>query len=341
MNPHWKIGSVVLTIGLCSLVASPSRADMVLTNAGQTAGFQLTTFATGFSHTGTTTTGIGPLGIAFAPSGVVLVSTEPGDLYRLPNHQDGQSVTSANIVSHVSATNLQGLSTLGERVFVSSDGGGSLFEIHSSNNFSTVNYTKFGPTLSIARDLRTNFATGNLFVVTGDGIIAVNPSSGASRLVTPQGGGDGMTIDESGKTVYLTDYAGGHVLGFNIQTGTPVFDSGFISNNPIHIDGIALGTGSLARELFVNDNGGRLWEVDLDTKAQTLIGTGGSRGDYVAVDPTDGTLFITQSDRILHLTAPGGGGFGGSVPEPSSFVLLGLGLIGGFRILARRRRIAS
>jgi hypothetical protein len=85
-----------------------------------------------------------------------------------------------------------------------------------------------------------------------------------------------------------------------------VFDSGTISGGP---DGIALGAGALAGNLFVNTNSGTLVDVNLATTTQTLIASGGSRGDFVTVDPNNGTLFVTQSDRLMRLTAPTGAGF--------------------------------
>ena len=77
-----------------------------------------------------------------------------------------------------------------------------------------------------------------------------------------------------------------------------VFDSGAISGG---VDGIALGKGPVAGNLFVNTNGGTVVEVNLATAAQTLIASGGSRGDFVTVDPNNGTLLVTQSDRIMRL----------------------------------------
>ncbi len=70
--------------------------------------------------------------------------------------------------------------------------------------------------------------------------------------------------------------------GFNAVTGAQVFDSGFI---PDGIDGTAIGYGNLAGNIFVNTNGGTVFEVNLTTNAQTLIASGGSRGDFVTVDP--------------------------------------------------------
>ena len=66
-------------------------------------------------------------------------------------------------------------------------------------------------------------------------------------------------------------------------------------------DGIALGKGPVAGNLFVNTNGGTVVEVNLATAAKTLIASGGSRGDFVTVDPNNGTLLVTQSDRIMRL----------------------------------------
>ena len=307
----------------------------------QAAGYKLTTFATGFSHIGNTSTGVGPGGIAFAPGGVVLVGTWPGDLYRLPSHHDGQTMTNANIVVNTGVGTWAGLATLGNRVYEADRTNHSLYEVTTTNNFASVDFTPFGQPLgNYAADLRTNYATGKLLVSTASGIIEVDPTTGTNRVVNPQSGGDGMTINDSGTIVYLAQSVSGHVLGFNIKTGAQTFDSGYISNqaSSFGIDGIALGTGALSRTMFVNNNGGVLSTLDLDTKVLTTIGLFGSRGDFVTVDPTDGSMFITQSDRILHLTAPTGSGFGGSIPEPSSYVLLGLGLIGlGF--IKRRQRL--
>jgi hypothetical protein len=110
---------------------------------------------------------------------------------------------------------------------------------------------------------------------------------------------DGLTVAGDGRTLYAAVLRE-HLLGFDLATKAQVFDSGTIS----FVDGPALGTGSLAGRIFANVSDGTVWEVDLATSAQTLIATGGSRGDLVAVDPSDGTLLLTQTDRILRLHGP-------------------------------------
>ena len=110
---------------------------------------------------------------------------------------------------------------------------------------------------------------------------------------------DGLTISGDGRTLYAA-VGREHVLGFDTTTKAQAFDSGTIS----FVDGPALGIGSLAGKIFANVNDGTVWEVDLATSSQTLIASGGSRGDLVAVDPSDGTLLLTQTDRILRLHGP-------------------------------------
>jgi hypothetical protein len=89
-------------------------------------------------------------------------------------------------------------------------------------------------------------------------------------------------------------------VGFNTSNGGQFFDSGAIAGGP---DGTAIGlSGTIARLLFVNTNEGHLIEFDLNTLLETVIFIGGSRGDFVTVDP-NGTLLITQTDGLSFAAA--------------------------------------
>ena len=114
---------------------------------------------------------------------------------------------------------------------------------------------------------------------------------------------DGLSLSGDGLTLYAA--VGGHILGFDTTTKAQVFDSGLITG----LDGTALGTGPLAGKIYGNTNNGELWEVDLATSNQTLIASGGSRGDLVAVDPNNATLLLTQTDRILRVSPEGRFGY--------------------------------
>ena len=86
----------------------------------------------------------------------------------------------------------------------------------------------------------------------------------------------------------------------------------------------------------MNNNDGTVVEVNLTTLTQTLIATGGSRGDFVLVDPNDGNLLLTQSDRIIRLH-----GQFAPVPEPSTILVLGIGTVGLIGYCWRRRKLAA
>jgi hypothetical protein len=82
-----------------------------------------------------------------------------------------------------------------------------------------------------------------------------------------------------------------------------------------------VGAGLFAGELFVNTNAGQLFEINQMTLTQTLLATGGSRGDFVTVDTNNDSLLITQTDRVLRLT----GATFMPTPEPGYVWLLGCG----------------
>lgn len=188
-------------------------------------------------------------------------------------------------------------------------------------------------------------ARNSLLVATDGGLMEIdlsNPNAATNfRYVAGGGGGaiDGVTVSPDGAIAYVEESGG--VRGYNIATGANVF-SNFGISGP---DGIGfIRSGALAGNLVVNDNYGNVSLINTLTNVITVIAAGGSRGDYVGFDVSNGTLFLSQSDSLLRLSLTngtiGGGGGNGGVPEPATWAMMLLGF-GGLGVALRRRRVQA
>ena len=267
-----------------------------LTPQGGQSGLVLTTFADRFQST----EGQGPFGIEFPDSGGVLVTNVDGTIIRFPTADNGQRADSLVPLQSHGYGEAIGLAKLNGRIYMTQAISGRVVLLNDDASISKVMVTGLTHALGIA----ANPVNGHIYAA-GQGTIAdLDPETGVVTVFA-RVGGDGVTISPDGQTLYAE--VDGHILGFRISDRTRVFDSGLISN----ADGCAVGTGAFAGQLFVNTKDGRLVRVILATGAQTVLASGGSRGDFVTPAP-DGSLFITQSDRILRLSTSNGGGFGGT-----------------------------
>ena len=318
------------------MIPAASQGAMVLTSAGTSRGYSLTTFATGFPTFDFGNSNIlGPIGINFPSSGGVLVGDATGKLRHFALDVDGQTASSAPVGGNLGNGNAWGIARLGSKNYLAE--AGSIVEVSDSGAFVQTIVSGF----TNARGVVVNPANGHLLVsAAGDlttgtaAIFDVDPTAKTkSTFIGSLTNIDGLSISPDGQTLYAAlEGTTGSIRGFNIPSGAIVFDSGAITAGGVTggIDGTAVGAGAFANDIFANLNSGSLVQIDLTTKVQTVIATGGDRGDFVGVDPSNDTLLITQRDAILRLTGPSF-----STPEPASLSLLALS---GIPLILRRRR---
>ncbi len=297
---------------------------LTLTAAGIAAGFHLSVFAFNFPIA---VDGGGPLGMAFTTSGGVMVSDAPGNVRVFATDTDGKNAASVVPGGSYGNENAKGLARVGSNFYLAEFNSGKVVQLNADGSFNQDIVSIGVPTGMVA-----NPVTGHLLVTsqTLNAVVDVDPIAKTTHtLISGLSRPDGISITPDGKTVYVSNYGAGHVLGFDLSTGTQVFDSGFISGGA---DGNTLGSGGLAGNLFVNTNDGRVIEVNLSSLAQTVLASGGTRGDFITTDP-NGSLLVTQSSEIDRLTLSGGdltlagnpGGVSGGpqAPPPAAPAALG------------------
>jgi hypothetical protein len=316
--------AAALSLSLGTCLSSAVQAGLVLTSAGVTDGFSLSTFASGFPSRST----IGPLGIAVNSAGKVIVNSSGDGKNYIFNDTNGQ--TPATALSSVSGANYPAAYAFSNGSVWGSTGF-STGQLIKLNNDGTTATTYNVP---VSQGLWTNPVNGHLLATGSQGIIDIDVSGATPtyRSVNLSVFSDGVTVSPDGTIIYTNG-----VGGYRISDGVQVYANVIVPG----ADGTGvISGGALNGDIVVNTNSGELWLLDaLGNK--TLIANGGSRGDYVAPDYSDGTLFVTQTDSILRLTLAGGGIGGppvvGGVPEPSTWAMMLLGFAGVGFIAYRRK----
>ena len=277
---------------------------LTLTPAGIARGFGISIFAVDFPSNNN----VGPVGIGFPNSGGVLVSDSSGNVRLFPTDVNGQSAdwfpptvhditNGPNDIAKDPAGNLYMTYVVSGKVAQVNDDGTEIQVIASG--------------LPHAEGIVYDSISGHLLVALYDNnqIVDVDPNTGTvTPYVSTSGNVDGLTISGDGTRLYAA-VTNGHIVGFDTTSPTHdmVFDSGFI---PGGVDGVAEGIGTLTGNLYVNCNDGTVVEVNVSDPTQTVVvADHGSRGDFVKVDQilNDGSVFFTQTDRIVRLTFPSGG----------------------------------
>jgi hypothetical protein len=313
----------VVALVAALFVSSTAQAAVMLTAAGSSLGFTLSTFASGGSN-------YRFLAAAALPDGTLAVVNNRSGLAKY-NDVDGQTP----LPNLVNLSGAQNIANAGGKTYASQTlpglGGTGLFEV----NQNTLALTPISIALNVqtAYGLAGNTVTGHLLASIFDnsagkyGVADINPLTGATTIIayTPFSPGpnnffDGISVSPDGQIMYAADFAGGRILGYNIATHVQVFNSGTIPGTP---DGAGVISGTaLNGYIVVLTNIGGLFLINPTTNAQTLIATGFNRGDFTSPDSHDGSLLLADTDAMYRLSIAGGTiGGPAAVPEPASLAI--------------------
>jgi hypothetical protein len=318
-------GAVLLTAAL----VSPVYASLTLTQAGISDGFTLSTFVSGYSAQ------YGPLAQGIAPDGNVITGSALGLKVYVFSDVDNQTLTSA--ITSVPYTAQTGnpnfaMTTAGGQVYGVQVQGAGVFEQFASNGtFAPI------PNLQAAGlfgylGMWGDPVNGHIIAGSNKGLVDIDPIAGTFRVINASLFPDGVTVSPDGSTVYVEN--GGTVQSYNLNTGALIhtFNTGHSPDGTGVISG-----GSFNGDVIVNDNDGTVGLLD-PTKANgdpsqfVIIASGGTRGDFVSADTSNGTLFLSQNDQVARLSCGPDCSIGStppptSTPEPATFGLIGAGLI--------------
>ena len=294
-----KFVIAVFAVGAIMLIANGTAyaSGLTLTAAGIADSFTLSTYATGAGGSNYSFLAAAPL--ENPNVGTLAVIDYSHSLLRSYADVNGQTYGSA--LNSVSFTNAINIADAGGRTYATQLSGG-LFAVSNALGLTPVTVTGgFSPLYGFAGNGVTGhleaFGTGSA----GSGIYDINPLTGANTLIVAGSGFDGVSVSSDGTTVYVENN-GNTILGYNIATHALLF-----SHSSTHSpDGTGvISGGAFNGYLISNNNDGTVSLIDPTGATDTIIASGGTRGDFASPDANDSSLLLSEYDFSYRLGAPG------------------------------------
>jgi sugar lactone lactonase YvrE len=306
---RWAITAAL--VGVVSLAAAGTATAFTAAP-----GYNITNFATGFASNAT---GVGPVGLAFGPSGTLFVSdVRDGHVYEF-----GSGGGAAGPATRVTATRFPGDDPhgmafgKGGELYLALTNQNAIAQIDPGDGHVIRMVTKAVP---CPVGLAVDPVSGDLFATSPNCSTSLwrvaNPTAAApaaTRYANGLSDLDGIAFSPDGN-IWVAAMGGGQIVRIaGTASGTPGAATP-VTTVP-GADGLAVvaGAGGAAAAVFVNGTDGRITRVDLSNLSQSPVMSGGSRGDFMGAG-ADGALYATQSDRVLRITATTAGG-GGGIPN--------------------------
>jgi sugar lactone lactonase YvrE len=261
------------------------------------AGFTSSLYATGFASSNSTN-GVGPVGVVLDSSGVLYVADNAdGELYTVP--------AGGGVATPLAQDQLFGLAESSSGRLYGATLGGTIYEVDKTTGALIRDVVNVGSAEGIGFDP----LSGDLFVdaTANNEIIRVSHLEDGQPVTTSVYATgaplDGIDFGSDGK-LYAANTGAGIVYSVSGTNQPPPHNLVVAAQLPVP-DGTAVGGTGGSQFLAVNENNGNIMMVNLATGAQSLIASGGTRGDFVTVG-SDGCLYATQSASIQRVTVSDG-----------------------------------